>query len=404
MAGMFNSKFFTNNRRKLHEKIGDDSLVVVTAQSLLQRSGDTTYPFRQDSNFYYLTGVNEPDVVLVMCGGEEFFILPKRTEVENIFGGTINSDEIAKNSGVMTIYSHTEGWDRYKKLQQSSKKLYTIGAAPTKVVHTDSFFTNPARRSVIQKIKRLAPDVSIIDIRHHLTDMRMIKQPEEIAAIKAAIDITRRGFNDVKEMLADGISERQIHAVFDNHFRQCGGVHGYEPIVASGKNSCVLHYIKNDQTMQAGDVLLLDVGAEIGNYSADISRTFFVGDISKRQSAVYEAVLDVQKQAIKLLRPGLAWRDWSLAVNKLIGEKLVQLGLIKRISPQAVRRYFPHGIGHSLGLDGHDVCDYKIIKENMIITVEPGIYIPEEAIGVRIEDDILITKNGAKNLSADIIY
>lgn len=401
---MLTNTFFAGNRQRLRDLIPSDAVCVIAAQSLLQRSGDTTYPFRQDSNFFYLTGIDEPDVVLVMCGDEEFLILPKRSEAETIFGGEINCDEIAKISNIRSIYDQKEGWDKYNKLQQSRKTVYTVGAAPSKVLHTDSFFTNPARRNLIQKLRRLHKAIQVEDIRVQLMQLRMIKQPEEIAAIKAAIDVTKHGFDAVLRGLTEGTHERFLESIYDSEFKQRGAMHAYQPIIASGKNACMLHYIKNNQTVKSGDGVLLDVGAEVNNYSADISRTYFVGQISERKQQVYEAVVDAQQRAISLLKPGLAWKDWSLAVNQIIGEKLVALKLIQSVADQAVRQYFPHGIGHSLGLDVHDVCDYKTIQQGMVITVEPGIYIQREGIGVRIEDDVLITGSGAENLSAHIAY
>lgn len=400
---MFTSNFFSGNRQKLRQQAGADNLFVITAQSLLQRSGDTTYPFRQDSNFFYLTGVNEPDVVLVMTGSEAFLILPKRSKVATIFGGSINCDEIAKISGIKTILDHREGWERYKKLQQSRKSVYTLSQAPPKVTGVDSFYTNPTRRSLLQKLKRLNPRIEFKDLRPTLSSMRQIKQPEEIEAIKRAIAITGEGFKRARAALANGASEFEIEAVFDRVFKENRATHGYQPIVAGGERACVLHYIRNDQPLVPKEVCLLDVGAEYHNYAADITRTYCL-EASDRQQAVMESVRRVQTEAIKLLKPGLAWKAYGKQVEQLMGSELLALGLIKDPSTEAIRTYFPHGISHSLGLDVHDVCDYKTIQENMVITVEPGIYIPEEGIGVRIEDDVLITKTGAKNLSASVSY
>lgn len=400
---MFSSEFFKNNRLHLLQNIGDNELAVITAQSLLQRSGDTTYPFRQDSNFFYLTGIHEPDVVLAMGGGEEFLILPKRSEAETIFGGEINRDEIAKISGVMTIYSHKEGWERYKKLQNSRKKIYTVGQAPPRVSGIDSFFTNPARRYLLQKLKRINKLIELIDIRPILSTMRQIKQSEEIKAIQKAIQITGDGFVKSREAYALGASEYEIEALFDFEFKKLQVAHGYQPIIAGGARACVLHYIKNSQQLKNENLCLLDVGAEYYNYSADITR-MFMRNPSERELEVYEAVIEVQDYAIGILKSGLSWKDFANLVEQNMGEKLIQLKLIKSPTRESIRKYFPHGIGHSIGLDVHDVCDYKIIKENMVITVEPGIYIPEEGIGVRIEDNVLITKDGTINLSEDVPY
>lgn len=396
------SNFFKNNRKCLQQKVGG-GLTIVAAQALLQRSGDTIFPFRQDSNFYYLTGINEPDVVLVMCDGDEFLILPKRSEAENIFGGSINCDEIAKLSGIKLVYEHAEGWDTYKKLQQNRKKVFTLGAASARIHGIDSFYTNPARRRLLQKVKRISK-VDISDLRPDMVSLRQVKQPEEVTAIKQAIDITAQGFLQAQQALNNGATEYEIVAEFDYIFAKQKAVHGYQPIVASGENACTLHYIKNNKQIRADEAVLLDVGAEYLGYSADITRTYATTNFSQRQKDVHEAVYRVHQKAITLLKDGIKWRDYALMVENIIGEELQLLGLISSPTSKEIRRYFSHGISHSLGLDVHDVCNYDTILENMVITVEPGIYIPEEGIGVRIEDDILITKDGAENLSSHIPY
>lgn len=400
---MLTKEFFTRNRRMLLNSLEPDSLVVVTGQSLLQRSADTTYPFRQDSNFFYITGIDIPDVVLVMHGTEEFLILPQRSEVETIFGGSINCDEIAKISGINQILDFKDGWNKYKELQLNRKNIYTVNQAPPKVSGIDSFFTNPARRLLIQKLRRLNKSAQFNDLRPLISTMRQIKQPEEIAAIKEAIAVTAEGFRAARTLLQSDTTEQHVEATFDFEFKTRNARHGYQPIIAAAERACVLHYIQNDQPVKPKDLCLLDVGAEVHNYSADISRTYCVNP-NERQQEVATAVKHVQDQAIALLKPGLTWKAFAEEVEQITGRALVQLGLIKKITKESVHTYFPHAVSHSLGLDVHDVCDYKAIQENMIITVEPGIYIPEEGIGVRIEDNILVTKNGAENLSDTIPY
>lgn len=400
---MLYPSFFTNNRRALQRQLDLDELIVITAQSLLQRSGDTVYQFRQDSNFYYLTGIEEPDVVLVVCGVEEFLILPKRSKAEELFGGSIDCDEIAKISGVVTIYNHAEGWDRYKKLQKGRKKVYTLQAAPTKVVGVDAFFTNSARRALIQKLKRFTPGITTVDIRSELVRLRQLKQPEEVAMIQRAIDITKLGLDTVRPLITAGANEREFEAEINKVFTANGAPHAYQPIIAGGPRATTLHYGKNNQPLGKRELCLFDVGAEYGCYAADITRVYG-RQMTERQRAVTDAVKRVQDEAIAYLKTGILWKDYGMYVEERMGETLVALGLLQKPTRESIRRYFGHGISHSLGLDVHDVCEYQTIEEHMVITVEPGIYIPEEGIGVRIEDDILITKDGAKNLSAHIAY
>jgi len=404
---MLPSTFFVNNRRALQKRLPGDSLVVICANGLMQRSGDTTFPFRQESNFYYLTGLAEvSEVVLVMEGSEEFLILPKRSEAENIFGGVIDCDEVAKISGATTVLNYKEGWDRYKKLQKSRNKVYTLGVPPAKVTHTDTFYTNPARRFLIQKIKRLYPRVSLHDIRIDLTELRQIKQPEEIAAIKQAIIITNSGFTAARKAITAGISEQALRAEFDYEFSKQGVLHAYEPVIAFDEQSVIVHKLSSPNSrLQKGGWALVDVGAEYAGYSADITRMLPLGKIPSRQSEVYAAVERVLQMCIHELRPGLKFIDYARWAQEQVGHELVQLGIIKSAgNKKAISHYFPHLVSHSLGLDTHDVFNYHevVLQENMVLTVEPGIYIPEEGIGVRIEDDILITKNGAFNLSQNV--
>ncbi len=400
---MLNADFFSGNRKKLLDSLETDSLVVVTAQGLMQRSGDTTFPFRQDSNFFYLTGLNIAELVMVATAKEQFIILPKRSEAEVIFGGTINCDEIANDSGISLILEHTNGWKKLSELQQYRKKVYTLANSPAKVAGVDSFYTNPARRSLIQKLKRLHPHLEIKDVRAHLVALRQIKQPVEVEAIKSAVEITKEGFLALKQHARSGIYEYELEAEFDRIFKRHNSGHGYQPIIAGGKQACVLHYIKNNQKLRGGELYLADVGAEYCNYSADITRTYGLNE-TERQKDVVAAVKRVQDYAVGLLAPGLDWHEYVATVEQAMGEELIKLNLISKNTKESVRQYFPHGISHSLGLDVHDPCDYKTIQENMVITVEPGIYVPEEEIAVRTEVNILITKTGAVNLSADIPY
>lgn len=399
------SRFFQGNREKLCQNVGK-GLIVVTANGLMQRSGDTVYSFRQDSNFYYLTGVIEPDIILVVdsVNSEEFLILPKKTHAEEVFGGVTDSRAMTDMSGIQTIMNYKEGWAHLKELQKSRKKIYTILAPPTKVTHTDNFFTNGNRRRLIEKLKRNDSKSNIVDIRSKLTSLRQIKQIVEIESIKQAIDITSQGITKARQKIAPGASGFALKAELDYVFTSAGVEHGFTPILISGADTCILHSNNLRRTISAGGPVLFDVGAECSLYSADISRTFFSSSPTKRQKEVYEAVMRVHAFALQLIRPGLAWREYVNSVNQEMGKQLINLGLINESTPQNIRTYFPHAVSHSLGLDVHDVCDYTTIQENMVITVEPGIYIPEEALGVRIEDDVLVTKNGAVNLSAFVSY
>ncbi|MCA9301306.1 aminopeptidase P N-terminal domain-containing protein [Candidatus Saccharibacteria bacterium] len=400
---MFGSKFYINNRKKLLSLLPEDALVIITANGLMQRSADTTYSFQQDSNFWYLTGVDEPDVVLVMSVNEQFLILPKRSDTEDIFSGRLNCDEIAKTAGINLIYEYSEGWARYKIMQKSRKTIHTIFAPPSKIILTDSFYTNQSRSRLVQKLRRYNNMIALEDVRGILTEMRQVKQPMEVRAIQRAIHITESAFEKVKTILSPGVAEYELEAEITRVFISQQATHAYQPIIAGGTRACTLHYIKNNQILAEDDLCLIDIGAQYAHYAADITRTLPVnGPMSKRQQLVFEAVNRVHKFATSIIKIGLPWKEYNMQIQHYMGEELIKLGLITNNTSEEVRRYFPHSVSHSLGLDVHDVCDYKIMQDGMVITVEPGIYIPEEGIGIRIEDDVLITSMGARNLSTMI--
>lgn len=398
---MLEADFFTGNRRELAKRVGGGS-IIMTANGLMQRNSDVTYPFRQESNFYYLTGLREPDLTLVIDGDEEFLVLPKLSNAELLFGGSLNRDEIAKRSGIKTIYDSAEGWAQVKKLQRSRKTVHTITAPPRRITGTDSFATNPSRKVFIEKLKRIHPSTTFKDLRNELTQMRQIKQKEEIEAIKKAISVTHQGTVRARKQLKPGVRGFELKAELDYEFSRNNVEHGFRPIIISGDDTCILHSTNLDRAVKKQDPVLFDVGAEYEHYSADITRTYFAGNPTKQLQAVFDAVLRTQEYAISILKPGLRFSEYALKVDEFIGEELIKLGLITKNKRSEVRKYFGHGVSHGLGLDVHDICDYKVLQENMVITVEPGIYIPEEGIGVRIEDDILITKTGAENLSKGI--
>ena len=404
---MLTPQFFTNNRATLRSNVGS-GVIAITSNGLQQRNNDSAFEFRQDSNFFYLTGLEEPNVVLIIdCeSAEEFLILPKQTTVEIFFGGVNDRDEIAIKSGITTIYSHSDGWQRYIKLQQSRSTIYTIKPDPVQFTRQERMFTSPARRLFLEKLKRCTSK-PIVYLYDEFIALRSIKQPQEIEMLKRAIAITKEGFVTIQAKMQPSMYEYEVEAELDYVYKKHNSRHGFAPpIIASGKNSTVLHYSKNTNVLKAGELVLMDVGAEVENYTADVSRTYVIsGAMNSRQQAVYTAVKTVHNQSINLLRSGLLWKEYITEVERLMGEQLLSLKLITANTRDQIRHYFPHAVSHSLGLDTHDLCDYtKPMQENMVITVEPGIYIPEEGIGVRIEDDILITNNGAVNLSADIPY
>jgi Xaa-Pro aminopeptidase len=398
MKSHFTSDFFTANRAKLRE-LANSNLVVITAHGLLQRNSDMPMAFRQDSNFWYLTGITEPDVVLVMDDRDEYLIVPTRDAIRQAFDGSIEGSDLSDRSGITEIYDAEAGWQRLAQSLKTAKTVGTLSAPPAYIEHY-AFYTNPARANLIQKLKAHNSELQAQDLKDAFIKLRVIKQPVELRAIEASIDLTVKTLTGLHSQLSTLHHEYEIEAYITKAFRHKNAKHGYTPIIASGGSACTLHYEANDAKLAAKDLLLVDVGAEAEYYSADITRTFAIGVPTKRQVAVFDAVAAVQDFAFSLLRPGVTIRENEKKIEAYMGERLIELGLIKVIDHDSVRQYYPHATSHFLGLDVHDAGDYDApLQAGMVLTVEPGIYIPEENIGVRIEDNILITEDGYKNLS-----
>lgn len=402
MNSFFNSDFFAGNRQRLRALYAAEAPIVITANGLMQRSSDTAFAFRQDSNFWYLTGINDPDVVLVIDKESEYLISPSRGDTRTVFDGSLDIDAMRLRSGVSEIVDDELGWKRLSTRLKKSLTAATLAASPAYITH-HGIFSNPARATLVRKLKDVAPSIELVDVREHLMQMRIVKQPAELSVIQAAVDLTVKSFKRVPKMLEKTSSEYSIDAELTRLFRKERAGHAYAPIVATGKNACTLHYIANNAEIETGELLLIDAGAEVENYAADITRTFTTGKSTKRQLQVLNAVKEVQDLAYSVLKPGVTLQVYESKIEQFMGEKLRSLGLIKTISHEEVRRFYPHSSSHFLGLDVHDVGDYhRPLEAGMVLTVEPGIYIPDEKIGVRIEDNIVITDKGNRILSKNL--
>lgn len=403
MNSKFNSDFFTSNRHKLKELFTGKAPIVVTANGLLQKGADSTYAFSQDANFWYLTGIDEPDIVLVMDRDHEYLIVPGRSASRQAFDGVIDFDSLSRRSGVKEIYEETEGWSKLGGRLKKVKHAATL-AAPLPYIGQYGMYTNPARAALVEKVKTYNFDLELLDLNQHLARLRMIKQPEELAAIQEAIDITAASIKEAtaKAKLKSYAYEYELEAELTRGFRRRGSQgNAFEPIVAGGERACTLHNVANNGRLSADELVIMDVGAEVEHYAADITRTISLnGAPNRRQQAVHAAVLEVQNYALGLLRPGLLHSEYEKQIEQFMGEKLLQLGLISSVTHEAVRKFYPHATSHFLGLNVHDVGEYdRPFEAGSVLTVEPGIYIESEGIGVRIEDDILLTVDGPVILS-----
>ncbi len=402
MESYFSSNFFSNNRLKLRQLFMGTAPIVITANGILQRGGDSVMPFVQDANFWYLTGIDLPDIILVIDKNDDYLIVPELNPIMEFFDGAIDIDFLAKRSGITNIYYKNEGIKKLEARLKKVKHLATLSAMP---IYQENyhFYANPARRHLIHLIKSFQPNINFLDLSNHLTRLRVIKQPEELLALQRAIDITIGAIKSsmTPSKLVKYKSEYELEANLSKFIRNQGALgHAFEPIVAGGAKACILHSINNQSLLRPNDLVLVDMGAEVEHYAADITRTYIIGSPSKRQREVHQAVIDVQDYALSQIKPNVLPKDYEHKVELYMGEKLRELGLIKTITSENVRKYYPSATSHFLGLDVHDVGEYqRPLPVGAVLTVEPGIYIREEGIGVRIEDDVLLDEPTNKILS-----
>ena len=395
-----NSIFFSNNRAKIKKEVSG-GLIVLSAYQRQQRGNDTAFYFEQESNFWYVTGIEEPDWLVVLDGlsGEEWLIAPDIEEIHRIFDGSLSNEQASEISGIKKVVTHDEGMQLLRRLAKKHSVVQTLDQ-PSWSDHFN-FTLNPALKQTRQLLERTFN--SVVDCRKDFAKLRAIKQPEEIRAMQKAIDITVDAFETTKAKLANCKYEYEIEAEFDYEFKRHGSRHAYDVIVAGGLNAATIHYRRNDYRLKKTDLLLLDIGASVDHYAADVSRTYSMGQISKRKQSVHKAVVDAQAKIIRLITPGYSLEEYQRVSDTIMKHALLSVDLLKDIDDENYRKYFPHAISHGLGIDVHDSLGApRVFEPGMVLTVEPGIYVPDEGIGVRIEDDILVTSSGNKNLSGKL--
>jgi Xaa-Pro aminopeptidase len=386
---------------------------VFNANDIYPISADSTLPFEQHRDLFYLTGIDQEETILILCPDakdpkhrEMVFVRETNAHIAVWEGHKLTKSEAAAVTGIDHVQWTTDFEASFLELAKQAENIY---------INTNEHYrakveTQTREDRFIEWCKQQFPKKNYEKSNFILQGLRGVKDPEEIAHIQQACDITEKGFRRILGFVKPGVWEFEIEAEFSHEFlsnRSKG--FAYTPIIASGANSNVLHYIENSQQCKAGELILMDVGAEYGNYASDMTRTIPVsGRFTPRQRAVYEAVLKVKDEATKLLIPGVLWKDYHVEVGKLMSSALVDLGLLakKEVSDntEAYKKYFIHGTSHHLGLDTHD---YGLLDEpmetNMVFTVEPGIYIPDEGFGIRLEDDVVVQATGAPvNLMTNI--
>ena len=382
-------------RQRVFE-VAKSALIVLSAYDEMQLSGDMAAPFLQESSFWWLTGIEEAGWKLILDGSRKksTLVRPTRSQVDVVFNGRMTDRQVREVSRIDRIIDI----DDFEKELRQLRRHHSIVQTIDNIHYGDTMHLNPAQSELNKTLKRIFDSVQ--SCNQMIAGLRAIKQPEELKCMQKAIDVTARAFQDVREILDSCRLENEIEAEFTYRFRRADALHAYEPIVASGKNGCTLHYIANNAKVGARDMVLIDIGARVDGYSADITRTY-CRNPTKRQRAVHEAVLKAQKKVIALIAPGLPVSEYVKKGDMIMREALHDLGLLDDLSDDSTfRKYFPHAMSHGLGVDTHDsLGSPRCLEVGMVITVEPGIYIEEEGIGVRIEDDILVTNDGSLNLS-----
>jgi Xaa-Pro aminopeptidase len=420
-----NRKEFAKRRRQLMRMVGKGAIAILPASQIKMRNRDVEYNYRQDSDFYYLTGFPEPEAVAVLApgrpGGEYILFCREKDPQREIWDGRrvgpngavdeFDADDAFPISDIDEILPGI--------IENCERVYYSIGIHPEfdqRLIGWVSDLRGRGGRS------HHTPD-EFITLDHLLHDQRLYKSRAEISTMRRAAKLAARAHKRAMGVCRPGMHEFELEAEFQHEFRRNSTQMAYQPIVGSGPNACVLHYVDNDRQMMDGDLVLVDIGCEHDYYASDVTRTFPVnGRFSDAQRTIYDIVLEAHQAALDNIAPGRHWNEPHDAAVKVITKGLRRIGLLKGqlttlISKQAYQPYFMHRTGHWLGLDVHDVGDYKVsdqwrlLEPGMVMTVEPGIYIADRArgvakrwwgIGVRIEDDILVTRDGNEVLTGDL--
>lgn len=402
------NQLFIKNRAKFMAHMKANSLAVFNSNDIYPISADSTMPFEQSRDIFYLSGVDQEETILLLFPDaveekhKEILFVRKTDEHIAVWEGPkLTKAQATDVSGVKTVY-WLEDFDAiFFELMSQADTIYFN----TNEHYRQAVETQTREDRFILATKEKYPAHSWAKSNPILQDLRSVKEEIEIELIQKACDITEKGFRRILDFVKPGVWEYEIEAEFIHKFiRNRSKGFAYTPIIASGQNANILHYIENNQQCKDGDLLLLDVGAEYANYSSDMTRTIPVnGRFTKRQKEVYNAVLDVLRQANDLLRPGVIWKEYHVEVGKIMTGKLLDLGLLDKADVQnedpdwpAYKKYFMHGTSHHMGLDTHDYgLLWKPMRKNMVFTIEPGIYIPEEGFGVRLENDVVLQEHDA---------
>ncbi len=409
------NKLFIENRKRFVQHLKPQSLAVFNSNDIMPTNADGTMAFRQNNDLFYLSGIDQEESILILFPDafnkdyrEILFLRETNEHIAVWEGAKLTKQQATEVSGIKTVFWLSEFERVFTTIMSEAKTVYLNTNEHLRA--TIEVETRDAR--FIKKCKEKFPLHNYERSAPLLMELRAIKSETEVELIRQACAITKKGFLRALKFIKPGVMEYEIEAELIHEFvRNRSRGFAYGPIIASGLNSCVLHYVDNNQECKSGDILLMDVAAEYANYASDLTRVVPVnGKFTERQKQVYNAVLRVMKEATNMLRPGLIFTEYNKEVGKIMEKELIGLGLLteKDVRDQkpeqpAYKKYFMHGTSHFLGLDVHDVGNWnKPVEAGMVFTCEPGIYIPAEKIGIRLENDILVTKSSPVDLMADI--
>jgi Xaa-Pro aminopeptidase len=409
------NQLFINNRKKFSAKLATNTIAIFNANDVMPTNADGTMPFRQNNDLFWLSGVDQEESVLVIFpdhtdeSQREILFLKETNEHIAIWeGAKLTKEGALKTAGIKTVYWLNELEGKIAKLIGKCNGIYL-----NKNIHSRSASAVETRDDRFRKmIADKFSETTIHEVAPIMHELRAIKSNFEIKLMQNACDITEKGLRRILPLIKPGVTEYEIEAELMHEFlKNRSNGFAYQPIIGSGVDSCVLHYIDNNKGCNDGDILLMDFGAEYANYASDLTRTIPVnGKFTNRQKAVYNAVLLVMKEATNMLRPGTIFKEYNAEIGRIMELELIKLGLLDKHDVQKqdaksplFKQYFMHGTSHYLGLDVHDVGDFDWpMKEGMVFTCEPGIYILEEKLGIRLENDILVTANGPDDLMKNI--
>ena len=416
---------FTRRRKQLMRMMGQDALAIVPTAPEHRRNRDVDYPYRADSDFFYLTGFPEPEAVAVLIPGRthgEYLLYCRERDplLETWNGRRAGTQGACERYDADDAFPITDIDEILPGLMEGRDRVFYTMGAYTDFDSRVIGWVNQLRKG--SRSGQRSPD-EFVSLEHFLHDMRLYKSRAEIALMRKSARIAGLAHKRAMQICRPGMMEYEIEAVFQHAFRSAGTMPAYPPIVGGGENGCILHYTENNAPLEDGDLILIDAGAELECYASDITRTFPVnGRFSKTQKALYEVVLAAQQAAINKVKPGNHWNAPHEAAIRTLTRGLVDLGILKGtvsalVKKEAYRTVYMHRTGHWLGMDVHDVGDYKVggewrvLEPGMVLTVEPGVYIPSRTKGVsrkwwgngiRIEDDVMVTKDGNEVLSAGV--